>query len=316
MSRQQVWEEHAAQWSHCLRCSLADLRLREDEDKGKQATTVPLAEGKNVLSPDPAPLLVLYSCPDVSQEGASSLLGTRAAGQTNSPSHGFVEWSWEALGGLMPFSIDEVVFSVALGCRPVSFTDPRKLMKAKGEFIKGCRRRWQVEVLLADPDLILVCGRHALAAVRPDLGTQHSRLIGEVITIPVPAPGGIITYEGFVTTSPEDVVIDARDDHYEVQDWRVAPEQSHVDNPVRHWLWYLLYASWLSQTLRDVEQGRAPRQEWASLLDEIDRFHANRTTVTSLLDRKSELFERIATVAKQELEGRGARQQQTEEADE
>ncbi len=316
MSRDRVWEEHVAQWSHCLRCSLADLRLREDPEKGKEPTTVPLAEGKNVLSDDPAPVMVLYSCPDVSQERASSVRGFMAGGATDSPSHGFVTWSWEALEGLMPFPIDEVVFSTALGCRPVSFTDPRKLMKAKGEFIKGCRRRWQVEVLLADPDLILVCGRHALAAVRPDLGTQHSRLIGEVIQIPVPAPGGMVVYEGFVTTNPEDVVNNARDDHYEVHDWSVAPEQSHVDNPVRHWLWYLLYACWLAQTLRDVSEGLPPQDEWGSLLREIDRFHDNRTTVVSLLDRKSELFGHISRMAQDELAGKGARQQQTEETDE
>jgi hypothetical protein len=291
--------------------------MREDPEQGKTATTVPLAEGKNVLSDTPAPLLILYSCPDAAQERSSSVRGVMDGGETDSPSHGFVTWSWQALAGLMPFPIEEVVFGVALGCRPVSFTDPRKLMKAKGEFIKGCRRRWQVEILLADPDLVLVCGRHALAAVRPDLGTQHSRLVGEVIQIPVPTPRGTVVYEGFVTTSPDEVVLDARDDHYEVHDWQVAPEQSHVDNPVRHWLWYLLYACWLAQTLRDVAEGRPPRAEWPSLLSEIDRFHASRTTVASLLERKSALFSHINQLAQDELSGKGARQQQqTEENDE
>jgi len=315
-----LWEAHEGQWKHCLRCKLSELRLHEDPDRRKRPSMVPLA-GPCRSSLDPlgipprsAPLYILYSCPDVQQERASSLEGSRdATGRTVSSSHGVVEWSWEAMGNLMPFPLDEIAVGFALGCRPVSFTDPRKLMKAKGENIKACRARWQTEVLIVDPDLVLICGRHALACVRPDLGTKHSRYIGEVITFDVQTPHGPVTYEGFVTVSPEEVAANARDDHYEVHDWNVGPEHSHVDNPVRHWLWFLLFACWLAEAGRCVTDGITPPAPWASLTGELATFYRERTTVASLVERRSSLFTRAQQIAEDELAGRGARRLQTED---
>lgn len=319
-NRAAAWEIHCGLWQHCLRCKLAMQRLREDEDSRKRATVVPMAcsvdtdagylEIERSPPPDKPPILLLLPCPDPAQFRSGRMFGTKnLAGESNSPSFGLVQWTNSQFSDVLPFGLPDVAFGFAFGCRPVNFKDPRKLMAAKQEYIKACRERFAAELQIVDPDLVILCGRHALAIAAPSLATKHARLIGEVVSFQIPTPHGPATYEGYVAPSPEEVVKEARPDHYDIADWEIQPERSHVDHPIKFWLWHYIFACWLADTLRRLEAGDPPLETWGRIVKQYNSFYENRLTV-------AELIRRTEYIQHEELEGEGARASMAQDHDE
>lgn len=294
---EEAWEFHRERWQHCLRCPLAEIRLQDDA--ARPPTCVYVGSERPRAH---RPLFVLYPCPDPDQSRAARLDGGQYdSGFPQSPAHGLLTWAWTTLGSMLPWGMSEVAFGFALGCRPVDYQDPKRIMAPRPEALRACRPRWQTEIVAADPDLILLCGRHSLAAVRPDIASQYNLLLGDVVPFYIDTPSGRLTYEGLVTMSPEDVVAVSRPDHYELDGWDVAPERSHVDNPMRYWLWHLVWAAWLSESIRSLDNGKGLPSTWLSLCRNLDTFYTQSTTVRSLIERARD-------IAKLELEGRGVRE--------
>jgi len=310
---------HVGLWQHCLRCKLATQRLLEDDGTRKKAQVVPMPCGtqtscrpdRTALFPPPIrpPLLVLFPCPDPAQFRSGQVEGQRNLnGETNSPSFGLIEWTMRSWADVLPFGLDEVAFGFGFGCRLVNFRDPRKLMAPKQEYIKQCRERFAAELQIIDPGLVLLCGRHALAIANPTLATKHSRLIGEVVSFEIRTPHGPATYEGYVAPSPEMVNEDARSDHYDLAEWSVSPERSHVDHPIKFWLWHVVYACWLADTLERIERGQEPHESWGKIVHQYNNFYETRLTV-------AELIRRTKLIHEEETEGEGARASMTQNID-
>lgn len=315
--RQQALNELVDQWQHCLRCSLADMRCSYDKAEGKFPAPVAFVSdgedrGWNPRKlPPQAPLLIMYSCPDPEQFLAGNLGAIEdASEETGSRSQMLVEECWRMVRNLLPWDLDEVAFSFALGCRPVNFKDPRKTTKPKQQWLKACRRRWQTEVSIVDPDLVLLCGRHALATVRPDLTTKYTKLLGEIVDFRIPGERGTVLYSGYVGPSPEDVFMNTPDEKFTADLWDMKPASRPSDDPFHDWLWHMVFSSWLAHSLmcRRKGLGLPHESQWPALVGGLKEFYGE-ITPTSVIVR------RVEAEVEFETYGVGARAAQTEAGD-
>ena len=289
MSREEVFEELHRAWKHCLRCKLADQRLSRDEERKKHPNSVPLL----AELPKECRLHVMYPVPDPVQYETGSVTGAYLSGEVGSISHGLFLYGIGLLSESLPWDEEHMAFTVAVGCRPVSFKDPRKVMKPNAEVLKACRPRWQTEVLLTDPTLVMACGQHAFRSIRPDLTTSFTSYIGEVVPFVIPTASGPVEYNAYVAPSPEDIHTTARVDQLTIEGWDWMPQQSHVQQPFHYWLWHQFYAIWLADTLRrfrddlGIDQGSSL---WPDIIAAFQRFYDTRSGVDALYSRvKSEI---------------------------
>ena len=308
--REAAFQELHTHWRHCLRCKLADKRLEIDGSRGKGASEVPLIASGDGLASDVVPsestLHVLYPCPDPEQYDFGVVAGSFDGVQSRT--HLLMSLTWDLLGDWLPFRFDEVTFSFALGCRPVNFEDPRRIMAPKQEWTKSCAPKWQTEIKLADPDLVMLCGRHALASVRRDLATKFNDHVGEVVEFEVYGDHSPLSYSGYVAPSPEDIVTNTRRDQYVLDGWNCAPQPNHISQPFHYWCWHVLYACWLSNTLRQLrckEPVSSDTSIWEDLVSKFGEFYDNQHSIREVLDRvRREVLE--------ETSGPGARAVQTD----
>lgn len=307
--RKTAFQELNYHWRHCLRCKLADKRLEIDSGRSKGASEVPLIAAGDGYHEDVVPesvLHVLYPCPDPEQYDYGNVGG--GFGQVQSRSHLLVSLTWDLLQDWLPFEFSEVTFSFAVGCRPVNFADPRRIMAPKQEWLKACAPKWQTEIKLADPDLVLLCGRHALASVRRDLATKFNDYVGEVVEFSVHGDHAPLTYCGYVAPSPEDIVTNTRRDQYSIEGWEFSPQPNHITQPFHYWCWHVLYACWLSDTLRRLrckEPVGPDTSIWGDLVLKFGEFYDNQHSIREVLDR-------VRREVLDETSGPGARAVQTD----
>ena len=305
-SRSELLRELNDNWRHCLRCKLADKRLEREDTRGKMPAAVPLlSTGTDLDTRDPKALRrsclhVLLPCPDPEQHAAGNLAGADTADEYLSRSISLLKGTWDALEQDLPFPFAEVTLSTGLGCRPVNFADPRKLMKPKPEWTKSCRGKLATEITIVDPDLVMVCGTHALASVAPKIRGKFTTLLGEVISFTL--PGRLATrdgsfpeveYFGYVAPSPEEIDLMSRDDHLDLGDWGFVPIASHVHQPFHYFCWHVVFSAWLAQTLRDLRiQGSIDENTsmWPFLQEQYAKYFEERDSVQDLVTRvKSEI---------------------------
>lgn len=289
MTWRNFWKFHDRTWTHCLRCGLCEHRVQDTGLPYRVGHAI-TSDGTPLSACEEAPDIavhVMYPCPDSLQFEASNIpAGADSRGAPKSPTHRLLMWSLEVFrdAGMMPpgLTTRHIACSYALGCRPINFKNPRTIMKAKREFMKMCENRWVAETVGIDADLVLVCGTHALAAVRPDLAKDYHRLIGEVVPFELQHPGGPLRYEAFVTYSPEDVVTIARRDHYVLDEWSPGPVPAYSQEPVKAWLWNLLWALWLAHAVRHQIRDIPGHKDFEELTDALNRSFSNRTTIQEL----------------------------------
>lgn len=297
--------EIAEHWRHCLRCKLADKRLENDPGRGKAASEVPGFAGD--IEQDRSTLHILYPCPDPEQYEFGNVNGSFST-EVLSRSHFLLQMTWAMLAEHLPFDWEELTFSFALGCRPVNFEDPRKIMAPKQEWLKACAPRWQAEVKVADPDLVLLCGRHALATVRRDLATKFNDYVGEVVPFVVYGKHPPLHYVGYVAPSPEDIVTNTHKAHYTLDGWNFGPQANHVRQPFHYWCWHVLFAAWLARTLRQLRSKDPITPDtslWGDLVDKFGEFYDTQHSIRAVL-------ERIKLEVSVETSGPGARAVQTD----
>lgn len=321
-SRRSAYDDLVQHWKHCLRCPLAEKRLEFDEKAGIYPASVPLVtdgadRGKKEQPPAPSVLHVLYPAPDPEQFRTGNVGGMEPADEeTISRSHGLVECAWDVLAEDLPFSIDAVTFSFALGCRPVDFSNPRKITAPNSSQMKACRRRWQVEISLCDPVLVLLCGRHALASVRSDLtkAGDYYQHIGEVVPFYVPGRLPVrhdrdprVQYVGYVMPSPEDLDLICRDDQID-EPWDGHPVRAESVQPWHHFLWHLTVSCWLAYTVRQLRIGRPIDHDWSLWPYLVRTFQEHFEQKSTSME---ELIGRVRDEIEAELSGEGARYYQT-----
>ena len=310
-----VREEVKNSWRHCLRCKLADQRLAVDESKKKFPSEVPMM----LPAPKESRIHFLYPCPDPEQATFGNVLGAPVGAPADARSHLLVEMTLGLLSEYLPWDpLEYVSYSFALGCRPTSFKDPRRVMLPKSQWMKACRPRWRAEVLAADPQLIVLCGRHAFTTVRPDLTKSFTSYIGEVILAPIPqynpANGQtrITEYSAYVIPSPEEIHLASKASQFQIDDWDFRPRASHVGQPFHYWCWHVLYAFWLADTLMRTRSGEFPTLEtsrWPDILTALESFYTERLGVKEMYDRLSKEIEAEIT------EGVRKRMQREEDGD-
>ena len=169
---------HAARWRQCLRCPLAERRISQAFEV---PPAVPLVSASGPSSPL---LLILYSCPDPEQGEAGTVEGFLIDGLPSSPQQRLVLGTLQALGHLIDLKESDLAYTFALGCRPASIMDSRKLMAPRKGDLRMCRPRWQSELLALDPVLVLLAGRHALEAADPTK-TRVGPWLGEIVDVRV-----------------------------------------------------------------------------------------------------------------------------------
>lgn len=288
MNYDDLWAVHRKMWTHCVRCSLCEHRVHEEGLPYRIAHASDIF-GDELSNQRPRPRLlhILYPCPDPQQFEASNFwAGQTSKGTPRSSAHWLLWWSLEVfrLANYLPPDLDpeELSVSFALGCRPVNFKNPRRIMKPKREFMKMCEPRWQTEILAADPELVLICGVHALAAVRPDLQSRYHGYIGEVVPFSIELNSGTAEFEGYVTHSPEEIVTIARRDHYVLENWEPKPIRGYTADPVKSWLWHLIWALWLAHAARHQIEDFPGHKDFEALSQSLNDSFERRTTIQDL----------------------------------
>ena len=279
MNYEKLWNKHSATWRHCLRCPLSDDRVAEGMG------LVPLGRtGELPLIIQPARWMILLSTPDTYQAETGDLRGTESEeGVCSSVSWNMVTLAWNDMLHELPFGLDEVAVSVALGCRPVNHQDPRRIMAPKPKHLLPCRPRWQTELLIADPHVVYLAGRHALAAASPRMATKWGSNLGEIVPFTVRTPKGPVEYCGFVGLNPEDVFRVCRDDHFQMSsEWLPAPA-SRVEEPYRAWVWSLILSSWVAEVCHRGGQGKPIPSQWTGIVNSLEAWFRSRTSVRDLV---------------------------------
>lgn len=302
------------EWRHCLRCRLSDHRMSEDRERKKSPYPVPLLQ----VPEERTYLHIVYPCPDPWQEKAGRVDG-RYGGEHMSLAHTLVMGTVADLQDYLPWGMERIAVSTALGCRPTSFKDPRKVQAPKRQWIKACRAKFESEVLMTDAPLYMLCGRHALATADFSKATKLSSYIGEVIPFEVPGTKTDrfgnrvhIQMSGYVAPSPEYVQQITRDDQLDLDDWKFIPESTHVHQPYWWWTWHFFYSVWLADTLTKWERKEPITRDtslWPDIVASLSQYYDTRVSVLDLiqarLEKARELEERgkgVREVMKSDVE--------------
>lgn len=282
-------------WAHCLRCPLADIRCQIDQEKDYLPAGVPRVVSADDWGlpnaeaiPRKSKLHLLLSTPDIDQWQTGSIAGTLSeTNKSDSLNRAVIEDAFEQLRDYLPFGLEGVSVGLALGCRPVNFKNPRILSKAKAEWTKACRPRWQTELKIVDPDLVLICGRHALASVAPRRVSKFALLLGEIVEFEIDGAYGPVRYYGYVTEATEVVALASREDDLNLDEWQPQPSTSRALYPFRSWCWDLLMASWIAELLaaRRSEDTIADTRTWDWLVRRLNEFYDEVSSVRQIVSR-------------------------------
>lgn len=294
-------------WHHCARCSLHMERCRVDSKQGKEPVGV--APSISIGAPHrpgiPHLLHIMLPCPDLEQFQAGTL-NPMADGQPLSPVLRLLTESLNALRDSLPEDMT-VRVSTSLGCRPINHDQPRGLIEPAPAWLKACRPRWHAEEALADAHLTLALGKHSVAALRPDLKKSWRNHLGGVIPFEVSKPwdpASTLTRCAFVGHAPEDVILQEPAFGWRADKWDGGHPSSFHDAPFHTWLWHLLTAAWLADTLRTCTIGRTlDNSLWPHIVAAIT---AHFQKVEDSGDTEG-LAERIRRSVQEEINGQGAR---------
>ena len=291
--RQDIYDDLKHHWEHCLRCPLADVRCKIDDDKEWVTAPVPfMVDGKSwddTVCPDTSKLHFLLSIPDHYQWQSGKIAGvTSPTALVNSPNRLIVQQPFYDLKDILPFGLEDTTIGLSFGCRPINFKNPRKVSKPKQQVIKACKARWVTELLLADPQLVMVCGRHALASIDKTKKTKFYRYVGEVIEFQVNGLHGPVTYWGYVAPDPEQVFYQTRDEGFDISQWDRKPVSSRTLDPYYDWCWHIRMATWIAELLHRL-RNKIPfdsdMRQWSRLVRELNNFYDETTPVAELVSR-------------------------------
>jgi hypothetical protein len=289
--RYEVWKEHTRTWTNCLRCRLADARRLSDTEKGVRPTNVIPAR---TLKNDPreviprSPLYLLMPCPDLVQEYHTDVYGRTAPGEEEWPPQIRALWNvWDAIEkacGSYPYDIDDVPIGFAVGCRPMDFTDVRKRADPNQGILKACRPRWQTEIKLADPVMVIAFGHHAFASLRPtDIKKgKYSKAIGEIVPFTVPGVRGEITYTAYIAPDLYEVADNAQPIQWK-KPFTKMPTHSPVREPVANLRWHVWRALWICKAVELGRQGVALPDlpsDFMDMVHSVNSFYDGGETVT------------------------------------
>lgn len=293
--RQRLWEEIRVAWALCLRCPLAEWRCLNDPDKRKAPTLVPPAYAFDEEDPDIAPgrkkVVFLLSHPDPVQEEAHLLGGEQVSG---SPSLQALYRTFDALGGDSPISLEECGLVSALGCRPASFSTPRRNRTVTTTMVVPCSPRWHAEVRLFDPDLIVCLGHGAYAAVRPKDAspTAYNTQMGEGFDVIVPGPHGEMTYAAYV--APDALIAANRGTSEQwAQPFRFKPPLRPSADPVEFFRWHVWRALCIADFVHKTSEGEPPHPSWGVMLEALRSHHDTRRSVQEVLEENTRWAEQV-----------------------
>jgi len=213
-----------------------------------------------------------------------------------------------------PYERQLIPYISALGCRPVNHKDPTKVQKPNATMNKSCRPRWQAELRLIDPVLVMVMGHHAFSACFPKKPKKGDYLsaVGSVLPFTLPGATGDITYCAYVAPDPYETILNARRSEW-TSPFRYAPPQSLAKNPVAGLRWHvyrgLLFAKVLEtnrEKVRDFEVPETLTHAWLKMATAESQFYGKIDNVISAVAHQEELIRRTTALEMSELDVRQA----------
>lgn len=299
--RAEAWQGHYKAWRHCLRCKNADWRCHHDPDINKRATPTPMAGSlktyTNWRKPkivNQFPVVLLLPFPDSVQSYYASPVGNVKDNKEEwSPQLHALVSVWGDLEGKLPYDLAEIPIVFALGCRPVNWRRTRDVVGPSQTILSSCRRRWQEQLLMIDPALVISFGHWGHATLFPNEMKKgdYSDSLGEVKTFSIPSPKGSVSYPAYIAYDPYVVADRARNDQW-TRPFSALPTSSSAKHPVEALRWDIWRACWLGKvlelsshgefTLPSVDEGL---DEWVSMVTALNDFYDGRDHVTDAVSQ-------------------------------
>jgi hypothetical protein len=209
---------------------------------------------------------------------------------------------WGTLKERMPYGLEDVPIVFANGCRPVNFHRPREVVPPSGSVLASCRRRWQAEIRIIDPAMVVAMGHWAFAALWPDKQkkSNYTAAIGEVLPFEIPTPRGPAQYLAYVATSPWEVDRYANDRQRNAA-WTGIPPYSGVREPVEALRWHLFRAAWITKVMELSDAAGdlsipAPGEgglDWSFMVRQLNVFYDCRDDVSGVVSAVMEHVEYV-----------------------
>lgn len=283
---QEHWE---GSWKHCLRCRCAEWRLRPDEEKNKPPGTVPYAQMIDGSDADPERTRVVFllSTPDAVQEAAGCAVPVwEHNGEVlTSPQIEVIEGLLLDMVGQqhLPFSLDCVAIVFAQACRPVNWTNTRRLVAPTGQLLGACRPRWWWEIGWLQPDLVVALGHYAGAHTLGSDTTKAAwvKRIGEVLELELPA----FSVPCYYAPDPSEAILRARAEEFEEAFTREPPAR-RAHEKIKHLTWHLYRSLWMAEALRSFQTTGGPpaAAEWRHMLAATSRGHESKISVAAAVE--------------------------------
>ena len=299
--RLEAWKEHFYNWRHCLRCTYADWRMTEEPERRKRATPVPMAGSmathSNWKVPEVVnehPVAILLPFPDPVQSYWASPVGNPKEDRRYwSPQINALAASWASMDGMLPYELAEVPIVFAHGCYPVNFARKRTTVDASATLLKSCRLRWQEELILIDPVLVISLDHWSHSALWPNQTKKgnYVKNLGEVLPFQIEGPRGDLEYTAYVGPSALEAAHKGREDQW-LASFKPTPPISAATDPVHALRWALFQGCWLAKTLelsRDSMEPVLPSpqeglEHWNAMVHGINKYYESRNSVKAAVE--------------------------------
>lgn len=300
--QREAWVEHWQQWRHCVRCRLANWRLRSVENRLKRPTPVPIAsaaamrvDSADYRPPTPYPWAILLSYPDDVQSFYATVHGNANAARS--------EWSPQIsslykLASERPqiYSLEQTPITFAQSCFPVNWKRTQDAASPSKQLINACRTKWVVELALCEPRLVLVCGHWAFAAAFPDTPkkTDYHKSIGECLPLTLTVGEIKVQTHAYITVSP--LTAFSNSTRAQWQNVELRPPRSALLDPVGQLRWDIYRAQLLCHAL---ETGKIPSSgdpwanEWRNMVLSLNEHHDAKASVVDAVHALQNKMRRI-----------------------
>lgn len=312
-----TWDTHLSLWRDCARCRHVNWRVLLDKDRKKVAGQVPFAlDGEHLddlvlrkaqyeltRPPKHRPVLFLLSAPDESQEASGNLAGQYAdSPEVTSPSVLTLARIMYDLSknGFVQYGPGDVAYSLALGCRPVNYTDARKLVSVAAQEYSACETRWIAEAMMVDPYMIVACGVSAFGALhRSDpKASTYAKYLGEVIVSKVQWQGTTYQVPVYVAPDPHQAHSNATSSAWDIEmSGSPSPPDRKIRHPIQSLRWHMYRALTLA---RACELGRTELVHDAGayrhlreMTQRLDAFHNDQSSEMHALQMEQDWIDRV-----------------------
>jgi hypothetical protein len=253
--------------------------------------------------PERKPVLFLLSAPDEAQEASGNLAGQFAdSPEVTSPSVLTLARILYDLGynKYVHYGPGDVAYASALGCRPVNYTDARKLVAVVAQEYAACETRWLAEAMMVDPCMVIACGPVAFGALhRSDpKPSTYARYLGEVIVAQVQWQGAMYEIPTYVAPDPHQAHSNATADAWDLE---MAGDPRPPDRKVRHPIQSLRWHMYRALTLaRACELGRdalvsdsSSHRQLVDMAERLNSFHNDKSDEMRALQMEQDWLDRV-----------------------